>query len=387
MASSAGVVDCTSSSASSTETSLETTRVQASQLSTGLAQNHEKLVLWQCNITRGAEPASGRSHRPLILCRRRRPTTPFYTKNDSGDGDTGGNGLINFPVITAATLSGGNLILNGYARPGSVIEFFIADSDASGFGEGQTYITTLTEGSGADTDATTGTYSGLINGIDQGTDNTNRFSFTIATPGGVTAGTKLTATATVSNNTSEFSGNVTVTLAYNISGNVFEDLNYGGGAGRSLASSSGVGRPSALVELYYSDETFHSFVFTDSSGNYVFPLLVNDTYVVRVINITVTSSRSGYTNSCLAVQTYRTDASSGTAVAVTDRVGGEDPSKVDMPDGSGQGLAALSQPIWKISRSPRLSLPAPMSRVWTSASTSTPLSTQGTPGKDHCDSS
>lgn len=141
-------------------------------------------------------------------------TSPYFTKNDNGDGDTGGNGLLNFPILENATILGGNLILTGFARPGSVIELFIADPDSSGFGEGKTYLVTLTEGS-ADTDGTTGTYSGLINSLDQGTDTTNRFSFSIPLSQlpGVSANTKLTATATLSNSTSEFSGVTTVTTA------------------------------------------------------------------------------------------------------------------------------------------------------------------------------
>ena len=122
------------------------------------------------------------------------------------DADTGPNGLLNFPVIESAVISGGNLTLKGWARPGSIIEFFIADADPSNFGEGQTYLTTLTEGSAADTDGTTSTYTNPVNGLNQGTDTTNRFSFTIPVPSGVVNGTRLTATATLTGNTSEFSG-------------------------------------------------------------------------------------------------------------------------------------------------------------------------------------
>jgi trimeric autotransporter adhesin len=133
-------------------------------------------------------------------------TSPYLTQNDSTDADAGGNGLLNFAVFTNAAVSAGNLILTGYARPGSTIEFFIAKADASGFGEGQTYVTTLTEGSASDTDATTGTYN--IAGL--GTDTTNKFKFTIPVPGGVAVGTTLTATATLAGATSEFSKNITV---------------------------------------------------------------------------------------------------------------------------------------------------------------------------------
>ena len=141
-------------------------------------------------------------------------SAPFVTLNDSGDGDSGGNDLLNYPIIESAAIAGGNLTLTGFARPGSLIELFVAAADPSGFGEGQTYLVTLTEGSGADLDATTATYGpAAVNGVAQGTDNTNRFRFTIPVPGGVTTGTVLTATATIGSNTSEFSGLVTVAAA------------------------------------------------------------------------------------------------------------------------------------------------------------------------------
>ena len=147
-------------------------------------------------------------------------TPPFQTLNDSGDVDTGGNGLLNFPVLLSATLSGGNVTLRGYARPGAVIELFSASPDPTGFGEGATYRITLTEGGTgaggddpyADADAGTGTYGpGLVNGRAQGTDTTNRFAFVFPAPGGIGIGAQLTATATLGGETSEFSGNVTVT--------------------------------------------------------------------------------------------------------------------------------------------------------------------------------
>lgn len=134
------------------------------------------------------------------------------TLNDNGDADTGPNGLRNFPVVVSASLIGTELSLGGFARPGSAIELYIAQADPTGFGEGLTYLGTLTEGSAADLDATTGTYGpGNINGIAQGTDNTNRFSFRITAPGGVAIGTRLTGTATIAGETSEFGGNVIVT--------------------------------------------------------------------------------------------------------------------------------------------------------------------------------
>jgi parallel beta-helix repeat protein len=139
-------------------------------------------------------------------------TPQGVTINDTGDLDTGSNGLRNYPVVVSASLIGTELSLAGFARPSSAIELYVAQADPTGFGEGLTYLGTLTEGSPADLDATTGLYGPAnINGLAQGTDNTNRFSFRIAAPGGVAIGTRLTGTATISGETSEFNGNVLVT--------------------------------------------------------------------------------------------------------------------------------------------------------------------------------
>lgn len=137
--------------------------------------------------------------------------TPAYvTLNDSSDADSGGNDLLNFPILETAQILNGNLVLKGFARPGATLEFFVAAPDATGFGEGQTYVVTLTEGSGADADATAAAYTSPFNGKTVGADITNRFSFSLALPSGVSNGTILTATATLSGATSEFSNTIAV---------------------------------------------------------------------------------------------------------------------------------------------------------------------------------
>lgn len=134
------------------------------------------------------------------------------TLNDTNDADTGPNGLLNYPVVTSAIIANGELSIAGFARPGSSIELYIAQADPTSFGEGLTYLTTLAEGGGADLNATSGAYGpAAINGILQGTDNTNRFAFRMAIPAGVSIGSVLTGTATLGGQTSEFGGNVTVT--------------------------------------------------------------------------------------------------------------------------------------------------------------------------------
>jgi uncharacterized repeat protein (TIGR01451 family) len=128
-----------------------------------------------------------------------------------------------------------------------------------------------------------------------------------------------------------------------ITGTVFEDVNYGGGTGRSLVAASGVGVAGARVELFNHLGTFLSAVTTDASGGYAFTGLATGNYTVRVPNLRVASTRPGscQAGTCIPVQTFRTDAGSGTAVAVTDRVGGQNPGRVDAGDGT-SSLASLT---------------------------------------------
>ncbi|MGF1498852.1 MAG: Calx-beta domain-containing protein, partial [Elainellaceae cyanobacterium] len=65
--------------------------------------------------------------------------------NDPGDGDTGANGLQNFPVLTSATVENGMLVvegtLEGMADQEYYLEFFANDMpDGSGYGEGQRFL-------------------------------------------------------------------------------------------------------------------------------------------------------------------------------------------------------------------------------------------------------
>ena len=96
------------------------------------------------------------------------------TPNDAGDSD----GFLNFPVITSSAIEGGLLTIEGFARPGVGLNFVLSDPMASGFGQGKTGIGSVTEGGVADLDATTGTYTSAdANGLNVGTDTTNRFRF------------------------------------------------------------------------------------------------------------------------------------------------------------------------------------------------------------------
>ena len=115
------------------------------------------------------------------------------TANDAGDGDTGPNGLQNFPVISTATSSGTTTTVTGTLNgtPGATfrIEFFAnASADASGHGQGQRWL---------------GSVSVTADGSGNASFNTSAL--------GVTArGEWISATATdvVTNESSEFSASV-----------------------------------------------------------------------------------------------------------------------------------------------------------------------------------
>jgi len=116
------------------------------------------------------------------------------TENDLDDGDSGPNDLQNFPVLTSAQVGvsstgvGGSL--NSIADNEFRLEFFSNSSaDASGNGEGETYLgdTTVTTDVGGDV------------------------SFSVTLPSAVTAGHFITATATdTAGSTSEFSDTIRV---------------------------------------------------------------------------------------------------------------------------------------------------------------------------------
>ncbi len=138
-----------------------------------------------------------------------------------------------------------------------------------------------------------------------------------------------------------------VTFTRAIYGTVFEDVNYGGGAGRSQGASQGVGRGNVRVELYtvtagvatYTTATNTSAV-VGSVGEYAFTapttvLTSGGKYIVRVVNSSVTSSRPGSTAVLRGVQTY--------VYNDVNRVGGENPNREDAGDGSGSvAITALT---------------------------------------------
>ncbi len=124
--------------------------------------------------------------------------------------------------------------------------------------------------------------------------------------------------------------NAVTALSINISGTVFEDPNYGGGAGRPLATTGTSVRDGAIVELYDSAGNYVSSTTSSGGGKYSFTSgIVAGNYYVRVVNSTVSSSRTGYVNTLTPVQTFHTIATTGIAVDDPNRVGGEKPSVAD----------------------------------------------------------
>ena len=113
------------------------------------------------------------------------------TFNDAGDGDSGTNGLQNFPEIASAATSGAvSGTLNSKSGQTFTVQLFANPAcNASGYGDGRYYIgqtTVTTNGSG-------------------------NASFTVATGLALPAGWNVTSTATdVGGNTSEFSACTTI---------------------------------------------------------------------------------------------------------------------------------------------------------------------------------
>jgi hypothetical protein len=109
--------------------------------------------------------------------------------NDGATLNTPGADL-NAPVLTSVRTGVGVVEVEGFARPGKSIEFYISDS----LGQGRIYLATATEGSPADSDATSGSYGpGPVNGNVVGIDTANRFHFTIPVPADFVVGSKVTA--------------------------------------------------------------------------------------------------------------------------------------------------------------------------------------------------
>lgn len=129
-----------------------------------------------------------------------------------------------------------------------------------------------------------------------------------------------------------------------ITGVVFEDINYGGGSGRDLVTSSGTAVSGATLELYNGVGALLQTTMTDASGQYVFAGMSNGSYSVRVVNESVRSTRGGGSacTTCIPVQTFRKNYLLSTFTEITDEVGGADPSAADSAIGTLTGAQTSS---------------------------------------------
>src|SRR5678816_2099701 len=125
--------------------------------------------------------------------------------------------------------------------------------------------------------------------------------------------------------------------AATITGRVFEDPNYGGGAGRPFGTSGTVGVEGARVEIYNGSNAFQTALTTDANGLFTYTYTGNAERRIRVVNGTVRSERSGGSTctTCVPVQTYRVEAPAGSVVTVTNEVGGRSPALVDAAQSTG----------------------------------------------------
>ncbi|OQX04204.1 MAG: hypothetical protein BWK73_36960 [Thiothrix lacustris] len=90
-----------------------------------------------------------------------------------------------------------------------------------------------------------------------------------------------------------------------VSGQVFEDIHYGGGAARSASEAGTVGIAAATVEFYNATGGWYlASTTTDTTGRYKLPNLPDDTYYVRVVSDSVNSTRSGSNGTEIPVPTY-----------------------------------------------------------------------------------
>lgn len=262
-----------------------------------------------------------------------------YTINLRNDGiGQATNLILTDPIPSGTAYVPGSMTINGVAVTD------VAGDDRGEYGLFCTNNTinciVIRAGTGANS-STGGTFN---------QNDTTEVKFRVTISSGLVTGTPILNRAIINYNTtinaqtySIASGSTAVTVQYGsginyeISGKVFTDQNYGGGAGRDTSASGISGRGNARIEVYNSTGDFVTSTTTNSVGDYFLSLLAG-TYTIRCVNSTVTSGRSGYTTAALPVQTYRTNASGAVVTPITNKVGGEDPVKVD----AGQNLSSAT---------------------------------------------
>ncbi|UOG90827.1 MAG: right-handed parallel beta-helix repeat-containing protein [Candidatus Thiothrix sulfatifontis] len=106
-----------------------------------------------------------------------------------------------------------------------------------------------------------------------------------------------------------------------ISGKVFEDKNYGGGAGRPFGTAGTAGVRGATVELRDASNAVLGSTTTATDGSYTFTNIPGGNYSVQVVATSVNSTRIGSNGTELGVMTYRTNGIA--AGETTNGVGGQ----------------------------------------------------------------
>ena len=167
--------------------------------------------------------------------------TGITANRAAGFSATGPNNLLNFPVITSITSDFQNITFTGFARPGALLEFYVADKSATvptpaagltkNFGQGRTFLFQAKQGGTLNGITDIGTNApGSYTIADQGTASgvspiTTDYTFTFtvnAVSIGIIGGPILSFSALAIdagntsgnvNNTSSFSANVDANLA------------------------------------------------------------------------------------------------------------------------------------------------------------------------------
>lgn len=241
------------------------------------------------------------------------------SSGDDGDGNDDEDG-INLPTLNqgqtttiTATVAGAGGYLQGWID-------FNGDGDFADTGE--QVATNIQDNLGSDTNATAGTIAFNLTVPAGAITNQTYARFRWST----TLGLDATSSA-INGEVEDYL--VTINATRKISGTVFEDINYGGGAGRSQTTSAGSGVNGAKVELYDNAGTLVATTTTANDGSkdgvYNFTNLSAGNYYVRVVSESVNSTRIGSNGTELAVQTFRTDGTT----AVTNEVGGRNPALAD----------------------------------------------------------
>lgn len=225
---------------------------------------------------------------------------------------------ITLPALTAGQTASITATVTG---AGGYLQSWIDWNGDGDFADaGEQIATNIQDNAGSDTNATAGTITFSVN-VPAGAVTTQTYArFRWSTTSG------LNSTAAASDGEVEdYALTIAATTAYGISGKVFEDVNYGGGAGRPLSTVGAAGVLGVRVELYNSTGNFVTSTITADGGPYSFSNVAAGNYYVRVVNDTIRSTRAGSNASERGIQTFRSDGTT----AATNEVGGRNPAVVD----------------------------------------------------------